>query len=165
MAPTIIAAALAHELIDEAAVIRQCLERIPEDKFDFRPHEKSMSLGRLASHMAEMFSWGKMMIETDFFEMEMADYTPFEATSSQQLLEAFDSASSEFLNMLEAQTDAQMTAAWLMKMDGHIAMEGPRVAMLKGMLLHHLIHHRGQLTVYLRLNDIPVPATYGPSVD
>ena len=164
-ATSTIAEALLAELTRESALMRKCLERVPDGKFDFKPHEKSMSFGRLSSHIAEIFGWGKAMIETDIFEMKMEDHTPFEASSNQELLTAFDTGVAEFLELLKGQTDEQMTAAWLMKMDGKVAMEGPRVAVIKEMVLNHLIHHRGQLTVYLRLNDIAVPAIYGPSAD
>ena len=156
---------LITELQHEAAGARKVLERIPEEHYGWKPHAKSMSMGRLASHVAESFQWLKMILERDEFVMDPAGYKPFEAPSRAALLERFDSGLKEALAAMRGRSDAEMTKIWRLKVGGRTVIETPRAGVVRTMVLNHLIHHRGQLTVYLRLKDVAVPALYGPTAD
>jgi uncharacterized damage-inducible protein DinB len=164
-APTI-GQTMAMELEHESATTRKLLERIPEETFGYKPHEKSMTMTQLASHIAEIPMWLQDTISKNEYIMDMATYVPFEATSQAQLLETFDANLRSGLEALRTAPDAGMMETWRMKgVDGTVFFELPRISVLRGMILNHIIHHRGQLGVYLRLNDIPLPQTYGPSAD
>ncbi len=152
------------ELDHEAAITKKLLERVPEERFDWKPHEKSMSMAQLASHVAESASWAGAVMTMDCFELP-EDYQPYVAKSAQELMEKFDTSIAEAKNVLQGQPDDRLTANWQMKMGGKVVVEMPRAAVIRGHILNHLVHHRGQLSVYLRLNDIPVPSIYGPSAD
>ena len=154
-----------QELSHERIATREVLSRIPEDKWDWKPHEKSMELGRLGSHIAETYSWAASILEMDVFELDMESYVPFAAKSSAELLEAFDARVDEALSLLAGQSDEHLLATWKMVVGGNVMMEMPRIAVIRMFLISHTIHHRGQLTVYLRLNDVPLPSIYGPSAD
>jgi len=163
-----IAQGMLQELEMEAATTRKFLERVPESKYDWKPHEKSMTLGRLAGHVAEMGMWGQMtaaMNEIDIAPVGQEPYKACVATSSKQLLEEFDKNTAAFKSALPKVTDAQMMEPWSLKSGGNTIFTIPRVACLRGFVLNHNVHHRAQLGVYLRLLDVPVPQTYGPSAD
>ncbi len=157
--------AIVTELEFEGVATRKVFERIPSEKFSWKPHEKSMSFGGLASHVAESLSWAASIAEADEAVFSMKTYTPFEAKSQSELLDTFDRNLSTALAALRTISEAQEQTLWRMIVDGVTLIELPRVAVLRSMTLNHLIHHRGQLTVYLRLNDLPVPAIYGPTAD
>ena len=160
-----IAAGIVGELEHEAAITRKLLERAPEDRFDWEPHEKSMTLGRLASHCVETLKWLNVIVNQDVFEMDPNSYTPFQAGSQSELLETFDANVESAKEVMHNQTDEKLLANWQMKTGGEVTLEMPRIAVIHGFVLNHLVHHRGQLSVYLRWNDIPVPSIYGPSAD
>lgn len=161
-----LAATLIADFNQEAHKSRAMLEAVPEDRLAWKPHEKSMSLGRLASHIAETPTWHTSMLEEVFdFDAMMADYKPFEAADSAELLAAFDTNTADFVAAFEGRDDAFMRATWKGMSGGKELMAGERHAVLRDILIHHVIHHRGQLTVYLRLLDVPVPPTYGPTAD
>ena len=164
--PNSIAQSLIADLKQEAAFTRAVLEAVPADKYDWQPHEKSMSLGTLASHIAETSSWlGSMMEDVFDFGAAMADYKPFAAGDQTELLAALDENLAGAIALLEGKDDAFMTGVWKgMKGDKEL-MAGPRNAMARSILVHHAAHHRGQLTVYLRMLGVPVPPTYGPTAD
>ncbi len=158
--------AFVAELQQEAKATRKCLERIPAEKFDWKPHEKSFTFGRLATHIAEMLGWAKDTIEKS--EMDFAaggDYKPFEAKTSAELVEFFDKNLSEATEVIRNATDETMLENWKLRNGEQIFFDMPRTQVLRGMVFNHMINHRGQLSVYLRLNDIPVPELYGPSAD
>jgi uncharacterized damage-inducible protein DinB len=161
-----IAQSLIADMKQEGAFSRVVLEAVPADKYDWQPHEKSMSLGMLACHIAETPSWlGSMMEDVFDFGSMMEDYKPFAATDQAELLAAFDENLASAIALLEDKDDDFMTRIWKgVKGDKEI-MAGPRGAMARGILVHHAAHHRGQLTVYLRMLDVPVPPTYGPTAD
>lgn len=144
---------------------RKALERVPAEKFDYKPHEKSMSLVQLAGHIAEIPGWLAMTIQTDELVMSMGDYKPFVPKSTQELVEYFDKQVAEGRQAMENVSDETLMKNWRMEWDGNEIMNSPKIAVIRSFCLSHLYHHRGQLTVYLRLNDIPVPAIYGPSAD
>jgi len=152
------------EFEQEVASTRKALERITTESFAWSPHDKSMSMGQLVSHLVEIPSWVGSILEQDKFEME-ADFKPYEAESIEGALEYFDDSAKEALEKMEGRSNENLLETWTFKMGGEVALAMPRVAVLRAFILSHLIHHRGQLTVYLRLNDIPVPAIYGPSAD
>jgi uncharacterized damage-inducible protein DinB len=158
-------ASILAELEHEAAITRKLLERAPEDRFDWKPHEKSMTLGRLVSHCAETLKWMDVVVNQDVFEMDPATYTPFQAGSRSELLEAFDSNFESAKEVIRDQSDENLLANWQMKTGDTVTLEMPRIGVIRGFVLNHLVHHRGQLSVYLRLNDVPVPSIYGPSAD
>lgn len=155
---------LIPELEQEAANTRKILERVPEDRLDYKPHEKSMALGRLAGHIAELPGWGTMTLQTEVLEMN-PEWKPFVPKSRQEILEMFDKSVSEYRAALEKATDADMGVTWSFKAGGKTIMSMPRVAVLRSVVMSHIIHHRAQLGVYLRLNEIEIPGMYGPSAD
>ncbi len=156
--------ALLPEFDREMGVLRRVLERVPDDKLGWKPHEKSMSLGRLATHLAEMPGIMVRMSHGDSYDMP-ASYTPRVAGSRAEILQIFDEAVAQARKELAARTDAEWKAAWTLRREGKELFTMPKVTMIRSMLLNHSIHHRGQLSVYLRLNEVPVPSIYGPSAD
>jgi uncharacterized damage-inducible protein DinB len=156
---------LIAELDHEAFITRRVLERVPFERFDFKPHPKSMSAGRLASHVAELFGWGKMTLETEELVMDPSKYSPWTAGSTAELLEKFDSGVADFKAALGKASAADLMVLWRFRTPERVIFELPRLAVLRSMVFSHLIHHRGQLSVFLRLLDVPVPSIYGPSAD
>lgn len=157
--------ALIAELQQEAAVTRKCLERIPETIFDWKPHEKSMSLSRLATHVAEMVGWVKDTVEKSELDFATMDYKPFAPETTAELVEFFDKQNTDAIESLKNTSDESMMQNWKLRNGEQVYFDMPRIQVLRGMVFNHIVHHRGQLSVYLRLNDVPVPALYGPSAD
>jgi len=157
--------ALIGELQQEATATRKCLERIPENKFDWKPHEKSFTMIRLATHIAEMVGWAKETIDKPEMDFAGQDYEPFEPKTTAELVEYFDKNLVAATESLKNASDEAMMENWKLRNGEEVYFEMPRVQVLRGMVFNHIINHRGQLSVYLRLNDIPVPALYGPSAD
>lgn len=160
-----LASAFLAELENEAKVTRNCLERVPADKFDWKPHEKSMTMGRLASHCAEMWGWTKSTLRSDVLDFATMDYTPFEPKTTEDLLAFFDDHVAAAKAVLAETSDETFMTNWTMRNGEQVYFTMPKVAVMRTFVLNHIIHHRGQLSVYLRLNDIPVPSIYGPSAD
>jgi uncharacterized damage-inducible protein DinB len=163
-----IAQSLLPELDQEMAGTRKTLERIPEDKFGWRPHEKSFTMISLATHITNMLGWGATTISEDSFDVAPVGGEPYKeepAGSVAELLEKFDKGLADFRAALEGASDETLMVNWSLLAGGQTIFTMPRIACLRGMILNHLIHHRAQLTVYLRMNDVPVPALYGPSAD
>ena len=163
----VMAKSLLQELEAEMPNTRKTLERIPE-KFDWAPHKKSMTMGRLAQHLAEIPDWAVKTLSMD--ELDLAPpgappHQPTVATSRQQVLQTFDKNLAAAKAALGEANDEQLMKPWSLKMGGKTLMTLPRVAVVRNFVLNHNIHHRAQLGVYLRLNDIPVPGVYGPSAD
>lgn len=159
---------MAQELQHSATSARKVLERIPEDKFDWTPHEKSMNFQKLASHVAESLSWAKGTLDYPEWDLAPADgpaYEPFVANSSKELLEAFDKNLAEALEALNAVSDATLMETWSMKKAGEVMFSMPKIVVMRSFILDHLVHHRAQLGLYLRLNNIAVPSMLGPSAD
>jgi len=159
------AQAILPEFDYEMANTRKTLERLPENKLEFKPDPKSMSLGRLAGHIAEMPGWGAMTLQTDSFDIVPGQFTPLTATSRQQLLAEFDKNIASTRAALETATDENLMKSWTLSMAGNPIFTMPKMGVIRTMVLSHVIHHRAQLTVYYRMNGIPVPALYGPSAD
>ena len=163
-----IARGLMAQFEHETAGTRRALERVPFDKADWAPHEKSMTLGRLACHIAEMQGWGASILETEEFDMNPPGgepYTSPEIKSTEELLALFDSGVVATKAKLPTMSDEAMMTNWRLLSGGEEMFGGPRGPIFRSMIISHVIHHRGQLTVYLRLNGVPVPALYGPSAD
>jgi uncharacterized damage-inducible protein DinB len=163
-----ISQALLPEFDMEIASTRKTLERVPEDKPDFRPHDRSMPLARLAAHVAEVPTWAIMTLTQDEFDINPAEgpkYTPFVMTTRKDLLARFDEDVKKTREALAAASDESMMKTWTMKSGGKHVMAMPRVAVLRSFVMNHMIHHRAQLGVYLRMNNVPVPSIYGPSAD
>ncbi len=160
-----IASAFIAELEQEAATARKCLERVPAEKFDWKPHEKSMTFSRLASHIAEMFGWTPVTLQQPELDFSKFDYKPFEPVTTDDLVEHLDKNVAEAIDTLRNTSDEVFMENWTMR-NGEIEyFTMPKIAVMRSFVMNHIVHHRGQLSVYLRLNDIPVPALYGPSAD
>ncbi|HMO82407.1 MAG TPA: DinB family protein [Pyrinomonadaceae bacterium] len=160
-----IASALIAEMEHEAATARKCLERIPAEKFDWKPHEKSMSFGKLASHVAEMFGWTPVTLQQPELDFAKFDYKPFEPATTEDLVEFLDKNVAEAIDVLRNTPDEVFMEDWTMRNGDTIYFTLPKVATMRSFVMNHIVHHRGQLTVYMRLNDIAVPSIYGPSAD
>ena len=156
---------LAAELKQEAATTRRLLERVPEDKFDWKPHEKSMSLGRLAGHVAELPSLLGPLLSAEELDFASGQYTPFSPASTAEILEKFDKNIEAATEGLKGLDDAHAFEKWRLRSGDHVIFEGPRAIVARGLVFNHVIHHRGQLSVYLRLLDVPLPSIYGPTAD
>ena len=155
---------LLNELKNEAAVTRRVLERIPADKFDWKPHEKSMTMGRLATHVADMFYWFMPTLEAD--ELDFAKgYNESKPATAEELTAILDKNVAAATAVLQNVDDAAFMKNWTLRNGEEIYFTMPKIGVVRAMIMNHIVHHRGQLSVYLRLNDIPVPALYGPSAD
>ena len=156
---------LLSEFDEEMKKTRATLERVPEDKKDFTPHAKSMPLGRLAPHVAELSGFGVTVLTTPELDFSTGSYKPMPFESSAQLVKAFDEGAARARAALKSTSDEAWTQPWKLSFGGKTVFSGSRFLAYRQMFLNHLVHHRAQLGVYLRLNDKPVPATYGPSAD
>ena len=147
---------------------RKTLERIPDDKLGWKPHEKSMTLGRLSGHIAELPGWAASTINQDSIDIAPVGAPPQQgatAKSRQEALDMFDAKVADARAAIAGVSDEQLMKPWTLLAGGKSLMTMPKIAVLRGFVMNHTIHHRAQLGVYLRLNDIPVPSLYGPSAD
>ena len=154
------------EFEHEMANTRRTLERVPEEKFEWKPHEKSSSLGGLATHLANIPSWTTNTFDKDELDIAPPGAPPFrleQAKSTADLLAAFDKNVADARTTLAGAGDELWFGNWSLLNGGKTIMTMPRAAVMRGFVLSHLIHHRAQLGVYLRLLDVPVPAIYGPA--
>jgi len=159
--------ALLTEFDQEMVATRKTLERIPEDKQAWKPHEKSMPLGRLAGHLAELPGFGLKMIQLDSFNFanRPPGQKPLVAESQKHVLEIFDKNVAQLREAIAGLSDLDLQKNWSLAAGDKKIYDGSRMGALRRMLMNHMIHHRAQLGVYLRLNDVPVPSVYGPSAD
>jgi uncharacterized damage-inducible protein DinB len=153
------------EITQEAATTRRLLERVPTDKLGWKPHPRSMSLGQLAMHVATIPGGITRIAAADTFEINPADMTPPIPNSTEEILAALDASIQSAKEYVAGVSESGAASMWRATMQGRELMAMPRVAMLRTLLLNHWYHHRGQLSVYLRLLDIPLPSIYGPSAD
>jgi uncharacterized damage-inducible protein DinB len=160
-----IGSVLAAELTHEAGTTRTIIERLPDDKFGWKPHEKSMTLGRLAGHIIEMVGWTGSTLTQDGIDFATMNYEPRVYTTTAEMLEDFDKNVADALSVLSSVDDAEMFKSWSMRNGETLYFEMPKAAVMRSFVMNHIIHHRGQLAVYIRLLDIPVPSIYGPSAD
>jgi uncharacterized damage-inducible protein DinB len=159
---------LLPEFDQEMANTRKVLERVPEGKDEWKPHAKSSTIGALAAHIANMPDWAGLTIQTDSFDYAPPGAPPYETPkfgSNKELLAAFDKSVAEARSALAAADDSTMLGPWTLMAGGQTLMTMPRVAVIRTFVMNHTIHHRAQLGVYLRLNDIPLPQLYGPTAD
>ena len=153
------------ELQHEAANTHKILERIPTEKNDWKPHDKSMKLGNLVTHISDLPTWITMIMTTDELDLASINYKPVIAITTAQITETFDKNVKGALAALENGSDEDFGKLWTLRRGDHVIVAMPKAAVLRSMVLSHQYHHRGQLTVYLRLLDVPVPGLYGPSAD
>jgi uncharacterized damage-inducible protein DinB len=155
------------EFDQEMANTRKTLERVPDDKFDWKPHEKSFAMGALAQHLGNLPSWASVTIDMDKFDMapsgEIVRDPPLHSIA--EILDVFDRNVAKARAAIAGADDEHLFKSWTLLSGGHEILSLPRVACLRSFVMNHIIHHRAQLGVYLRLNDIPVPSIYGPSAD
>ena len=156
--------ALLPEFDHEMTTTRRLLERVPEEKVDWKPHPRSWTLGQLAQHVATLPMWGTVTLKQSDLDLGEGGQTPALRTRA-QLLDTFDRHVAETRAALVGRTDAELMAPWTLKKDGQTVFSMPKAAVWRSFVLNHLVHHRGQLSVYLRLQDVPVPSMYGPSAD
>jgi len=156
---------LLAELQQEAPTTRKLLERVPAAALAWKPHDKSMTLGRLASHVAELTGWISVTIDTPELDLDSIKTTGMNSSSAQEILESFDANLVKASESLKAVTDQQLMETWRLRKGERVLLELPKIAVLRGVVFNHLIHHRGQLSVYLRLQDVPLPSIYGPTAD
>jgi uncharacterized damage-inducible protein DinB len=158
------------QLDAEAAPTRRTLERVPAGKDDWKPHPKSMPMGYLAALCARLPSWVALTINTDEHDLRPKDgsasaYTPRGSTNAAELVKMLDQAVAEARAALSRTDDDHLMKPWKLLVGGQVVSQDPRYVVLRSAVFNHLAHHRGQLTVYLRLNEVAVPAIYGPSAD
>lgn len=163
-----IAQALLPEFDHEMATTRSLLERVPEDRADFRPHPRSTALGPLAVHLANLVGLGARIVsltEVDMNSPGGPGFTPPQFSTTAALLEMFDANVAKSREAIAGTSDEAMMETWTLRNGGNTIFAMPRAAVLRTMLMNHTIHHRGQLSVYLRLNEVPLPSIYGPTAD
>jgi uncharacterized damage-inducible protein DinB len=156
------------EFDQEMANTRKVLERVPAAKFSWKPHPKSSEFGALAAHIANMPDWAGLTMQADSFDYAPPGAPPYQTpkyTSTEDLLAAFDKSVAQGRSAIAAADDIAFLAPWTLMAGGQTIMTMPRIAVIRTFVMNHTIHHRAQLGVYLRLNDIPVPGLYGPSAD
>ena len=154
------------ELKHESTMSKKILEKVPLDKKDWKPHEKSMSIGRLATHVAENTHWISNIIHIDDFDfMKDFNFKPNVAASTEELLEIFQTNLNKAIADLSTMNDSDFEKDWTVRRGGQVMSVTRKKIAIRGWGLNHMIHHRGQLSVYLRLLDVPVPGMYGPSAD
>jgi uncharacterized damage-inducible protein DinB len=153
------------EMAHEMATTRRLLERLPQEQLGWKPHEKSMTLGRLASHIAEIPGWVSEIVDREGFDVGASGYVPPTVATVAQILEMFDRTTRLAAEAVRRQTAERLMATWRLTKKGQLVVEMPRVGVIRTFLLNHLIHHRGQLSVYLRLRNVPLPSIYGPTAD
>ena len=155
---------LLMEFDHEMATTRKLLERIPDDKLSWKPHEKSMSLGGLGTHLGNIPNWAGTILNEASFDLAGAPPNLQALTSRAAIVDAFDQAAAKTRAAMD-KTDGEYLSPWALKRGGQEMFSMPRVAAFRTFVLYHIVHHRGQLSVYLRLNSIPVPPIYGPTAD
>lgn len=157
--------ALMAEIKHEAAATRRILQAVPEDRYSWKPHEKSMTAGRLAAHIAEIPVWVNRSLEAKEFDFATAPAQRNTCSGTSALLEVFEQRLAAALAVLENASDEALNEKYTVRRGEQVMFELPRKVLIRNFALNHQVHHRGQLTVYLRLLELPVPGMYGPSAD
>jgi len=159
--------ALLPEFDHEMGTTRRLLERVPDSDLGWKPHEKSYSLGQLAAHLANIPTWVDPTCDLSVFDLATLgdDARPREPTSMADVIKRFDENVTKARKKLTEQTDSALLSAWTLKQAGQEFFTMPKAAVLRSFVMNHSIHHRGQLSVYLRLRNVPLPAMYGPTAD
>jgi uncharacterized damage-inducible protein DinB len=157
---------LLSEYDDEIAITRRLLDRLNDAAFAWKPHDRSMSLGDLAAHLANIPHWGTSILCRDTYDLERDHTAPTtDLPSRADVLSTFNRHAAEARQALVGRSDAELVAPWSLLRDGELVMSLPRATAVRRFLLNHLVHHRGQLTVYLRMQNVPLPPLYGPTAD
>ncbi len=156
---------LINELTAEAANSRNMLAIVPMEQGTYKPHEKSMAMGRLASHLAELPGWVAMALQTSELDFLSGDFKPFHAADNEELLAHHDKNVANALAALEATNEDELRKDWTLRRGDHLIFTLPKIAVIRSMAINHCIHHRGQLSVYMRLSNVPLPGIYGPTAD
>lgn len=157
--------AILPEFDHEMRTTRRLLERVPEAELAWKPHQKSMSLGGLATHLANIPTWGQAILRDPGFDLASVGPNLEPLASCATVLQAFDRNVGTVRTLMVGRTDSDLLLPWTLKRGTQELMTLPKIAAFRSFLLNHMIHHRGQLSVYLRLKDVPLPAIYGPSAD
>jgi uncharacterized damage-inducible protein DinB len=152
------------EFEHELANTRKTLERVTDELWGWKPHPKSFSMGSLATHTANMYNWLAVTLNTDGLDLKPEEREP-PCASRAEMLAKLDKGAAEARQALAAASDEALMATWTLSVSGKPVFSMPRAAVVRGMILNHIVHHRGQMTVYLRMNDIAVPALFGPTAD
>jgi uncharacterized damage-inducible protein DinB len=160
-----ISEALLSEFDQEMEKTRKTLERVPANRANYKPHEKSMPMGKLASHATELTGFGLTVLTSPELDFSAGTYKPLPFESAEQLVKVLEKEAAKVRAALANTTDESWQQSWKLSFEGKAIFEGTRFAAYRGMFLNHMVHHRAQLGVYLRLNGIPVPSIYGPSAD
>jgi uncharacterized damage-inducible protein DinB len=161
----LISKSLMREFEREARTTRRHLERLPKEKLDWRPHEKSFTAADLASHIVEIIGWADSIFNGDELDIDPKAYDPYQAASVPDLLKTFDDKVAICKRGLANADDESLMRPWRFKVMGQVKFEEAKVDVLRDFILNHLIHHRGQLNTYLRLLNVPLPVSYGPTAD
>lgn len=163
-----IAQAILPEFDNEVATTRRLIERAPADKGEWKPHPKSYSLGDLITHLTNLLTWAPATLEATELDLNPPGgpaWTPPKYEGVAKCLETFDANAAAARAAIEKTSDEEYMVTWSLKNAGETLFSMPRVVCIRTFILNHLIHHRGQLSVYLRLNDVPIPSIYGPTAD
>lgn len=160
-----VAEKFAAEFRLEADMTRKFLERFPDEQPDWKPHEKSMTIGKLASHIVDMPNWAPTILDAEVFDFATSDYQVPSWRTKDALLEGHEETRTTFLKALEDRSDDHLGVTWQLRMGEQVISAMPRDAAIRHFILSHSVHHRAQLGVYYRLLGIPVPGAYGPSAD
>ncbi len=153
------------EFDQEFATVRKFLEAVPEDKLDYKPHAKSMEMGRLAGHLAEIVNWIDTTVNTDVLDFATFDYQPCVMTDRAETLKQFDEWVAEGRKILAGASDAKLMEPWTMRTGEEVYFTLPKVAVIRSFVMNHMIHHRAQLGMYLRIVDVAPPSAYGPTAE
>ncbi len=154
------------ELKDEALKTRKMLEAVPSESLNWKPHEKSMVLVRLATHIGEMAGWVRLILTADELDFATMDYKAPTIESTNDILAVFESNLTDAISVFEdVKDEAVYQENWKLRQGDYLISEQPKHVVIRSMVLNHIVHHRAQLSVYLRLLDIPIPGMYGPSAD
>lgn len=156
--------ALSIELKREKDNTLRMLNALPNEQFGWKPHEKSMSLGEISNHIVELHNWVPLVFNREVFDFK-TDYIPSTLTTKEQLIEALEKGFEENSKIIVSLTDENYFSKWTLKAGEHVIAEMPKAGAIRYIITNHLIHHRGQLSVYLRLLNVSVPGIYGPSAD
>jgi len=156
---------LLPEFDQEVAATRRVLERVPDRALDWRPHPKSFNLGELATHLSRIPHWGTLILTREAYDLATSGPRGSALPSAAAVLEQFDANVREVRKTLVEMTEGQLLQPWQLRRGDRVVMSVPKVSAVRGFVVRHLVHHRGQMTVYLRMNEVPLPPLYGPTAD
>lgn len=156
---------LTNEIERESKTTQKILARIPEDKWDWQPHEKSSSLKKLATHIAQLATYPQIIATTEYLDFAEGTIQPLNIEKAAELVQFVEDETKKTVHALQQLDEMDLDKKWTLKKGGHVIVEGTKGTLLRTMGLSHLYHHRGQLSVYLRLLNVPIPGMYGPSAD